>query len=237
MSEALWHDIECGAYASDLPLWRGLAARVGTPVLDVGSGTGRVALDLARAGVEVIALDSDAELIGTLRKRAGTLPVTAIVADAREFSIAHPVPLVIVPMQTVQLLGGAAGRGAFLACARTAVAAGGTVAMAIADIRDGVVPESDALPMPDMREIDGIVYSSQALAILDDGDAQTIHRLREIVDTKGNRTEDDNYVTLDALTPEQLESEGLDAGFTVLPREQVPETDVYIGSTVVMLGA
>lgn len=237
MSEALWHDIECGAYASDLPLWHDLAARMGTPVLDVGSGTGRVTLDLARAGVEVIALDSDAELIGTLRKRAGALPITAIVADARAFSIEHRVGLVIVPMQTVQLLGGADGRRAFLRCARTSVVDGGILAMAIADIRDGVVPESDALPMPDMREINGIVYSSQALAILDDGDAQTIHRLREIVDTEGNRTEDDNYVTLDALTPEQLEAEGLDAGFSVLPRERVPETDVYIGSTVVMLGA
>lgn len=237
MSEALWHDIECGGYGSDLRLWHDLARRAGAPVLDVGSGTGRVSLDLARAGVEVIALDSDAELIGTLRMRAGNLPIKAIVADAREFPVEHPVPLVIVPMQTVQLLGGADGRRAFLRGARAAVADGGTVAMAIADIRDGVLPESDALPMPDMREIDGIIYSSQALAILDDGHAQTIHRLREIVDTEGNRTEADNFVTLDALTPEQLESEGQDAGFAVLPREHVPETDVYIGSTVVMLGA
>ena len=40
--EALWHDLECGAYGEDLPLWRALAGEAGGPVLDVGAGTGRV---------------------------------------------------------------------------------------------------------------------------------------------------------------------------------------------------
>ncbi len=48
-----WHDLECGGYAIDLELWRELAAQAGGPVLDVGAGTGRVALDLARGGVAV----------------------------------------------------------------------------------------------------------------------------------------------------------------------------------------
>jgi hypothetical protein len=39
--DAAWHDLECGAYAEDLPLWRMLAGTVGGPVLDVGAGTGR----------------------------------------------------------------------------------------------------------------------------------------------------------------------------------------------------
>ena len=52
-----WHDLECGGYDVDLPLWRELAAEAGGPVLDVGAGTGRVALDLARRGVAVTALD------------------------------------------------------------------------------------------------------------------------------------------------------------------------------------
>ena len=46
----VWHDVECGRYDADLPLWRELAASARRPVLDVGAGTGRVALDLARAG-------------------------------------------------------------------------------------------------------------------------------------------------------------------------------------------
>ncbi len=41
---AIWHDAECGAYAADLALWEELAAAAGGPVLDLGCGTGRVAL-------------------------------------------------------------------------------------------------------------------------------------------------------------------------------------------------
>jgi len=55
VSAAIWHDIECGAYTADLPLWEELAA--GGAVLDVGAGTGRVALRLARAGCAMTAVD------------------------------------------------------------------------------------------------------------------------------------------------------------------------------------
>jgi predicted RNA methylase len=67
----IWHDVECGSYAEDLPLWRSLAAEYGDPVLDVGAGTGRVALDLATAGYRVTALDRDPDLIEELNRRLG----------------------------------------------------------------------------------------------------------------------------------------------------------------------
>ncbi len=66
----IWHDLECGGYVADLPLWRELARERGGPILDVGAGTGRVALDLARNGHEVTALDRDPELLDALRRRA-----------------------------------------------------------------------------------------------------------------------------------------------------------------------
>ncbi|MDQ6751787.1 MAG: hypothetical protein M3Z33_13685, partial [Actinomycetota bacterium] len=69
LHDVRWHDLECGAYSADLPLWLELAAGAGGPVLDVGAGTGRVALELARAGHVVTALDSDAGLLCALRGR------------------------------------------------------------------------------------------------------------------------------------------------------------------------
>ena len=151
MTTAIWHDLECGSYTADLMFWRALAEKVGGPVLDVGAGTGRTALELARQGHEVVAIDRDDELLAELRERATGLEVTTIVADARAFWLGDTFPLIIVPMQTIQLLGGAEGRAAFLECAVDHLVAGGVLAIAIADDLelfdvDGTAPA----PLPDV---------------------------------------------------------------------------------------
>ena len=117
----IWHDLECGAYTADLPFWSELARDVRGPVLDIGAGTGRVALALARSGRAVIALEREASLAQELRRRARGLALEVIVADACDFQLAAPVALAIVPMQTIHLL---ADRPAFLGCARRALAPG-----------------------------------------------------------------------------------------------------------------
>jgi len=237
--DVIWHDLECGSYDLDLRTWRELAETARGPVLDVGAGTGRVTLDLARRGHEVVALDADGALLAALRERAGGLLVDTLHADARELDAGdRRFPLIIVPMQTVQLLGGNAGRTAFLTRARAHLTEDGIVALAIADALEGAaVGEFSEPPKPEMREIDGVVYSSRAIAITDEGDRCAIHRIRETVDEVGAHTAEDNVVRLDALDPATLEGEGRSVGLRVLPRGSVPESDEYIGSTVVMLGA
>lgn len=103
--DAVWHDLECGAYTEDLALWRELADRTGGPLLDIGAGTGRVTLELAARGVEVVALDLCAPLLTALARRGEGLPVTTTVADARDFRLDRQFSLILVPMQTLQLLG------------------------------------------------------------------------------------------------------------------------------------
>ena len=71
MSGVIWHDLECGGYRADLPLWRELAEHEGSPVLDVGAGTGRVALDLARRGHEVVLDRTTAEDLEAAAPRHG----------------------------------------------------------------------------------------------------------------------------------------------------------------------
>ncbi len=128
---AIWHDLECGTYAEDLPLWRSLAADNDGPILDVGAGTGRVTLDLARQGHRVTALDRDAELLAELEGRVAGMSVETVVADARGFELPQRFGLCLVPMQTIQLLGGPEGREAFLRCAKAHLRRGGLLAVAL----------------------------------------------------------------------------------------------------------
>jgi SAM-dependent methyltransferase len=243
----IWHDVECGSYAEDLPLWRSLAAEHGDPVLDVGAGTGRVTLDLARAGFRVTALDRDPELIAALSDRAlgskgQLLPVssqvTTVIAEAREFALDERFPLVIVPMQTIQLLGGVAGRAAFLRCAHRHLTSGGALAVAIAEVLDLYeVVDGMPMPMPDVREVEGVVYSSQPTAVRADRGGFVLERRREIVGLAGEMTVEANVIRLDRLTVRGLEREGEAAGFERGGRAHVPATEDYSGSEVVILRA
>jgi SAM-dependent methyltransferase len=231
----IWHDLECGGYGLDLPLWRELADREGSPVLDVGAGTGRVALDLARRGHEVVALDRDAVLLETLRERAAGLPVTTALADAREFALDRRFPLVLVPMQTVQLLGGAPGRALFLAQACEHLQPGGLLAIALADALDAFDADHDEPPVPDLREVAGVVYSSRPVAVRDLGDRAAIERLREVVARDGTRTVSGDVIELDRLDPDDLADEAAAHGLRAQAPQRIPPSDEYVGSTVVML--
>jgi SAM-dependent methyltransferase len=235
MSEVIWHDLECGGYDLDLPLWRELADREGSPILDVGAGTGRVTLDLARRGHEVVALDLGGELLEALRERATGLAVTTVVADARELALDRRFPLIIVPMQTLQLLDGPDGRARFLTRARDHLTPGGLIAVALADALECFDEEHDQPPPPDMRDIGGVVYASRPVAVRDLGGRAAIDRVRDIVEEDGTHTSFDNVIELDRLEPEELEAEAEAFGLRAEPPRRIPQTLEYVGSTVVML--
>jgi SAM-dependent methyltransferase len=236
----IWHDIECGSYTADLPLWRELAAAARGPVLDVGAGTGRVALDLAAHGHDVVALDREPVLLAALgeRARARGLSIQAVCADAAGFALdARSFALVIVPMQTVQLLTDAAARRGFLDSARRHLLPGGRVAIALAPSVEPFEPGSVTLPDPDVAELDDSRYVSQPTGVRVSSGFLELERRRETLTPDGAQTSELDVIRLADLSLAEVEEEAQEAGFTVEARRRIPETDRHVGSDVVMLRA
>ena len=236
---AVWHDVECASYGADLPLWRELADERGAPVLDVGCGTGRVALDLARHGHEVVAVDADPDLVRVLAERARqrSLPVRALSADARSLALGTRHPLAILPMQVVQLLGGNRGRSAMLEALTRHLEPGGLLAIALADPFADVLPEDSRPPLPDVREQDGWVLSSTPVGVREEGRSVAIDRHRQAVSPAGALSEEMATIVLDSVSPDELEAEGAEKGLCVLKRAAIAPTADHVGSTVVLMEA
>jgi SAM-dependent methyltransferase len=242
MSESVWHDIECGTYRADLGLWRELAA-AGTPddrpceLLELGCGTGRVSLALAREGCHVTALDLDPDLIAVLRERARgrKWPIDPVVGDACSFELARRFDVVLAPMQLVQLVSRRAGRRAMLQRIAAHLVRTGRAAFALLDLDESWEAAEGPAPLPDMAERDGWVWSSRPVAVRRRARTIELDRVRQAVSPSGELSESFSRVRLSLVSPAELEREAQGCGLVVQERRQIAPTDAHVASTVVIL--
>jgi SAM-dependent methyltransferase len=232
-ASVIWHDVECGGYGADLSLWEDLVENSSGHVLDLGCGSGRVALHLARRGRAITGLDVEPALVAAFGERARELPATASIGDARDFALETQFDRVFAPMQLLQLFEGSEERKRCLRCVAAHLNVAGLAGFAI--VESMPEPVDSASPLPDAREIDGWIYSSLPVdAQMDSGSIQ-VRRLRQTVSPQGELVEELYEVGLCALDATTLEAEARDAGLRPAGRRAIPPTDEHVGSTVVLL--
>jgi len=237
----IWHDVENGSYQADLDLWHELAAAAGGPILEVGCGTGRVALDLAARGHYVLGVDIEPVLVEAFCERASAreLEARAQTGDIRHLDVAGEFALVMVPMQAIQLLDGVDERRAALEGMRGLLAPRGIVALAIVEGDLGANAPGAELgrPLPDVNEMGDWVYSSLPIELREDAGRIVISRLRQIVAQDGDLTEERHELSLAVLDAASLEAEASVAGLAPAGRYEIDSTEAHVGSRVVLLEA
>ncbi len=98
------YDLFYGDFEDDLEMYLGFAERTGGPILEIGSGTARVALALAEAGHTVIGLEPSAAMRSIAQAKIAEAELTdrvrVIDGDMRRFKIDQHLGLIIAPLNT-----------------------------------------------------------------------------------------------------------------------------------------
>jgi ubiquinone/menaquinone biosynthesis C-methylase UbiE len=157
----------------DIAFYRDLAQRANGDVLEIGVGTGRVAVELAKAGLRVTGLDLSAAMLAIAAEKAAASGVADRLrlerSDMRNFDIGpQEFGLVIVPYRAFQLLLTLDDQLAALAAFRRYLRAGGILALHLFDpdlrfLLPGASPPIDRVRGTDCdtgRPVEGVLETA-----------------------------------------------------------------------------
>lgn len=103
---AEFYDLDLGDFDDDLGLYLGFAKHAEGPVLELGCGTGRVALALTAEGHEVTGIDLSEAMLEVARAKAAQFERSPEFthADMRSFDLGRQFALAIVPLGGIRHL-------------------------------------------------------------------------------------------------------------------------------------
>jgi len=134
----------------DIGLWLSLAGRTDLPVLEVGAGTGRIAITLARAGHKVTAVDPSAAMLELARQKAGPEAMDLDLHAGRLPDIALPgegYGLVLFPADVFLYCRDGEDQRANLRAAGAALAFNGVLAIDVPGPAANLDPTGDGVPV------------------------------------------------------------------------------------------
>jgi SAM-dependent methyltransferase len=116
--------------SADIPFYIDYARKTGGEVLELGCGTGRVTMALARHGIKVTGLDLSQEMLAVFKAKIEAEPglremITIVHGDMANFNFEKRFSLIITPFRVFQALTEEANIASSLRCIRECLADGG----------------------------------------------------------------------------------------------------------------
>ena len=102
-TSAVFYDDFAAGVAGDVAFYVAQARAAGSPVLELGCGTGRILFPVAQAGIEIVGLDASRHMLAIAENKLTASPpdvrrcVRLIAGDMREFALAQRFALVVIP--------------------------------------------------------------------------------------------------------------------------------------------
>ena len=189
------------------------ALAAGGPVLELGVGSGRLAVPLAQLGVHVHGIDTSAAMVDRLRAKPGGDRVTVTIGDMSELALGDPPPfsVVFVAFNTLFNLATEAEQRRCLQRVGELLAPGGVLVVEAFVPRDDIAAGAEASVAPRRITADEVVLTVSRV----DQDAQTITGQHIHLREDGIRLRPWH---LRYLSPGQLDGLAADAGLTLAAR-------------------
>lgn len=100
-----FYDHFSGKQESDIQFYVEEAKKAGSPVLELGCGTGRVTIPVAESGIDIIGLDLSEEMLSVARQKVSRLDIETqrhiqlVEGDMRNFSLDQKFDLIMIPFR------------------------------------------------------------------------------------------------------------------------------------------
>jgi SAM-dependent methyltransferase len=178
---APYYDLEHAGYQEDVDLYLNYALAVGSPVLELGCGTGRLLEPLVCRGIEVVGVDSSPAMLALARKRlqeSNLLKhVELIEADARTLRLSERFRLAFVALNSFAHFTTRQDQRAVLAVIHQHLLPGGTLILDLpnADVRRYQQAEGQVFHQGIWTDESQHIMVSHFIAATSDPEARLLH--------------------------------------------------------------
>lgn len=176
-----YYDLENADFTEDLDYWLGLAEDHGNPVLELGCGSGRVLLHLARRGCAITGIDNSPEMLALLAAKLKlatakhlSAPPAYHLASLHDFDLPTRFKLAIMPFNTFMHLLTPEAQLTVLVNIRRHLAPGGALALDMPNPADAYAAQEQGL-MLERTFNDGETIIQQFSSVALDRAAQLAH--------------------------------------------------------------